>query len=195
MKINYYNTPQFSLDKRFNERQWNVGSDPRINRRTKRGFKIKFKTILWIIFWTAIIIAGQYVDRGYLTPAKALQAPTSEVKVESVETPTPQKEVINKPLSIEDKIRAKFGSAGDKFVAIGRCESNLTANRIGDDYVIRGLHAPSVGVFQIRLLDGRPSREWLLNEDNNIQYAFDMFSKQGTRPWLYCGNHWKEFVK
>jgi len=190
----YYNGKLMeTTDGRFNKKQSQFGSDPRINK-TKKVFKIKLKTILWAMFWIAIIVLGQFVDRGLITPQKALEAPITKVQakdgVSTVSTP-----IVENKLSIKDKILKKFGTDGIKMAAVATCESNMTADRIGDSYPIHGQIIPSVGVFQIRLLKDRPSKEWLLNEDNNISYAAGMYKSQGLTPWLWCGNHYKQFVK
>lgn len=77
-----------------------------------------------------------------------------------------------------DKIRAKFGANADKALAIASCESGMRSSAVGDvglAYWQNGVkYGESFGLFQIRYLPGRPSPEWLLNADNNIQKAFEM---------------------
>ena len=69
-------------------------------------------------------------------------------------------------------------------IKIFTCESGLNPSSINNnpntgDY--------SVGISQINLIGNlrksRPPEEWLLNPKNNIDYAFEMYQKQGFKPW------------
>lgn len=66
---------------------------------------------------------------------------------------------------------------------IMQCESGGNSQAIGDNYPIGGIHAPSIGLMQIRALPGRPSPDWLLIPENNISYAYDLYSRSGWQPW------------
>lgn len=48
----------------------------------------------------------------------------------------------------------------------------------------------SYGLFQINLYGNlaneRPSAEWLLVPENNVQYAYELWKKHGWRPWGVC---------
>lgn len=62
-------------------------------------------------------------------------------------------------------------------------ESSGNANAVGDNYPIRGQTIPSVGLFQIRTLPGRPSAEQLKDPEFNVRYAAQMWKTQGWKPW------------
>jgi hypothetical protein len=62
-------------------------------------------------------------------------------------------------------------------------ESGGKADAIGDNFPIRGQTIPSVGLFQIRTLPGRPSAQQLSDPDFNVKYAAQMFKEQGWGPW------------
>lgn len=54
---------------------------------------------------------------------------------------------------------------------------------VGDDYPIKGQTIPSVGLFQIRTLPGRPDKEILMNPEENVKYAAQLWKDQGWSPW------------
>jgi hypothetical protein len=62
-------------------------------------------------------------------------------------------------------------------------ESGGNPGAIGDNYPIRGQTIPSVGLFQIRTLPGRPTAQQLSNPEYNVQYAANMWRSQGWSPW------------
>lgn len=80
-------------------------------------------------------------------------------------------------------IRNKFGVQADNAIKVATCESGLRSNAVGDAFWIGGIYAESIGIFQIRLLAGRPSKEWLMNANNNVDYAYNMWKSQGWGPW------------
>lgn len=85
-----------------------------------------------------------------------------------------------KPMTIEEKIRAKFPEDPDYAVKIAKCESSMnpkainTKNRNGSvDY----------GLFQINSVHGYTAN-YLLDADNNLRIARELFDRQGWRPWV-----------
>lgn len=60
---------------------------------------------------------------------------------------------------------------------IAKCESGLRPDAIGD-------HGTSIGVMQIHL-PAHPSvtKEQMLDPEQNIAYAKQVFDKSGVRPW------------
>jgi hypothetical protein len=69
-----------------------------------------------------------------------------------------------------------------------RAESGCNPSAIGDQYTIRGLYAPSCGLFQIRTLQGRPTCEQLQNPATNIEWAIKLYRASGWQPWSVCKN-------
>jgi hypothetical protein len=67
-------------------------------------------------------------------------------------------------------------------------ESGGRSDAVGDNYPIRGETIPSVGLFQIRTLPGRPTAEQLKNPELNVKYAADMQKNQGWGPWTVAHN-------
>lgn len=72
--------------------------------------------------------------------------------------------------------------------AICLAESSGNPNAVGDLSVIGGIYAPSYGLMQIRALVGRPDKEQLLDPEFNMQYAYDLWSRQGWKPWSAYNN-------
>ncbi|MYE37957.1 MAG: lytic transglycosylase domain-containing protein [Candidatus Spechtbacteria bacterium SB0662_bin_43] len=67
------------------------------------------------------------------------------------------------------------------------CESGRNPNAIFINYTTRDY---SIGLFQINLFQDlarhRPSVEWLLVPENNVAYAYKLWSEDGWRPWYNC---------
>ena len=80
---------------------------------------------------------------------------------------------------IKDKIRETFGAEADRAILVAECESNLDAGPVGD----KNTPHHSIGIFQIRLLEGRPDQAWLEDPINNITYAHEMYLIQSWQPW------------
>lgn len=68
-------------------------------------------------------------------------------------------------------------------LAIAKAESGCRTDAVGDNYPIRGLHAPSCGLFQVRSLKGRPSCEALKDPSTNIYWAYKIYKGQGLKAW------------
>ena len=112
--------------------------------------------------------------------------------------------VVSKPVIVEPvsaPARASSGSCADYLPiiqkydwnagiaqAIMRAESSCVAGNVGDNYPIRGLHAPSCGLFQVRTLAGRPSCEQLKDPETNVAWAYRLYSESGWSPWTVFNN-------
>lgn len=85
--------------------------------------------------------------------------------------------------AIVEYINKKFGKEAPLALAIADCESHLRPEAVGDGNLTFSYngkeYGKSYGVFQIRHLRGRPEPEYLLNAKNNIDYAHEIYSKQG----------------
>lgn len=69
---------------------------------------------------------------------------------------------------------------------IMKAESSCNPSSVGDNYPIRGLLAPSCGLFQIRTLSSRPSCEALKDPATNIAWAYRIYQGQGYPAWTVC---------
>lgn len=71
--------------------------------------------------------------------------------------------------------------------AVMQAESGCRSDAVGDGhitYVQNGVtYGMSCGLYQIRILPGRPSCEQLKNPGENIAYAGQLFAKSGWYPW------------
>lgn len=85
-------------------------------------------------------------------------------------------------------IRKHFGASSGIALRVAKAESGCNPLAVGDNYAIRGLHAPSCGLFQIRTLSGRPSCEQLKNPETNVKWAKRLFLASGWQPWSVCKN-------
>lgn len=76
-------------------------------------------------------------------------------------------------------------------VRIARCESGLDPHTVGDSLLpstvaykaLRMPYGESIGIFQIRLLPGRPGKEFLQEVDHNIAYAKQLLDARKYQPW------------
>lgn len=86
--------------------------------------------------------------------------------------------------AIKQYITEVFGNEAGIAIKIAQCESGLNPNAYNGNV---GTGDNSVGIFQINILGAlaksRPSKDWLLIATNNIDYAYQMYSKQGWAPW------------
>lgn len=73
-------------------------------------------------------------------------------------------------------------------MAIMKAESSCVPTKVGDNYPIRGLHAPSCGLFQVRTLSSRPSCQALKDPATNIAWAYRIYQGQGLKAWSVYSN-------
>lgn len=127
------------------------------------------------------IVSVQEIEEPQLTKYEVVQAvqPTQE---------EPKKKGCE---AHRDEI-AKYDWNVDLMVAIMKAESGCRTTAVGDNYPIRGLHAPSCGLFQIRTLGGRPSCEALKDPATNIAWAYRIYQGQGLGAWsVYSSGKYK----
>ena len=103
---------------------------------------------------------------------------------------TYEKEVVEivEPPTVEEMI-AEYDWNVEHALIIASCESGMRVDVVNDDPSTRDY---SVGLFQVNLYgnlkDHRPSEEWLKIPENNIEYAYKLWSqtKSFNRHWVNC---------
>jgi hypothetical protein len=69
-------------------------------------------------------------------------------------------------------------------IEVMRLESGCRPDAVGDTHLLINEHqGMSCGLFQVRVLDGRPSCESLKNPKTNIEWAYKIYKEQGLRAW------------
>ncbi|HBI50251.1 MAG TPA: hypothetical protein DDY21_00155 [Candidatus Moranbacteria bacterium] len=108
----------------------------------------------------------------------------------------------NVPSSVEAELESlisrEFGDDGELMIAIAKAESNLQPERVGDLHLTfnNGTMGMSCGLFQIRVLDGRPDCDSLKNPEFNIKWAKKIKESQGLTAWtVYNNGRYLEFLK
>jgi hypothetical protein len=86
-------------------------------------------------------------------------------------------------------IQQVWGRAWRIGVAIARCESGLRPAAV--HYNRNGTW--DAGLFQINQIHGIPKAQ-LLNPSVNARYAYQLYVKQGTRPWRASQRCWARVV-
>jgi len=81
---------------------------------------------------------------------------------------------------------SKYDWNVEVMMKIMRAESSCNPAVVGDNYPIRGLLAPSCGLFQIRTLSSRPSCDELKDPATNIAWAYRIYQSQGYPAWSVC---------
>jgi len=84
-----------------------------------------------------------------------------------------------KELSTEDKIKEVFGQDAKMALAIAQCESQMDSQRIGDTNMAKF----SYGLFQINQTWHDYPAKTLLDADENIRIAHEIFLKDGWQRW------------
>lgn len=113
------------------------------------------------------------------------------------------------PFTIEGYIKEVFKENGDLMIEIAKCESGLNPETIGDKHLMGWLDGEylgdSIGVFQIRSGNAPGTydksawnrarangmsvvefREKLTDPVYNIEYAKQIFDRQGVGAWWNC---------
>jgi hypothetical protein len=89
-------------------------------------------------------------------------------------------------LTLEEQILETFN--GDQTaVAIAKAESGMRADAVGDGHLTFWKNGKemgmSCGVFQVRVLEGRPDCETLKDSKENIKYAKQIYDRVGWSAW------------
>ena len=133
---------------------------------------------IWGVVFTSLPPSASFV---YENPSPLILEASAAVVVEE------------RPVTIEEKIKSVFGADSEKALKIARCESQLNHLAVGDHkiaYVKDGKeYGKSYGVFQIRSLPGRPEPTELFDRDFNIEYAYQVYQRQGWDAWMWCSNN------
>lgn len=124
------------------------------------------------------------VATGAVDPTQA-PVPSATPTPTAVPTPiqTKKPKMVYHNAEIEAKIRKVFGENGDIAVHIAFCESSL--NPLAESKT-----SSATGLFQILSRLHNIPKEILLNPDENIRIAHEMFTRQGTRPWAASAHCW-----
>lgn len=125
-----------------------------------------------------------------------VRAEAQQVTTEAVEatdpTPSPQPVNIIEPEAPKvgcEKYRhliEQYDWDTEVFLQIAKAESGCNPLAVGDDYPIRGLHAASCGLFQVRTIAGRPTCEALKDPATNVEWAHKIYKGQGYVAWSVC---------
>lgn len=144
-----------------------------------------------------VVICAPQLDKQLgettTTVARHVQLVT-EIKVE---TPSPVVEATpivptqNYPKQGCEAYRAEISRYDwnvETAIRVMKAESGCNTNAVGDNYPIRGEIIPSIGLFQIRTLRGRPSSEALKDPATNIAWAYKLYQASRWQPWSVCKN-------
>lgn len=94
-------------------------------------------------------------------------------------------------LTIDEKIEKAFGKDAKIMLAIAKAESHLNREAIN----VNNNKTIDVGIFQINSVHNY-SLEFLLDVDNNIQVAKEIFEKQGFEGWAsYNNDSFKKYLR
>jgi len=97
-------------------------------------------------------------------------------------------------VSIEDKIREAFPENADLMLAIAKAESNLIPDAINETDEHNGCLG-SFGLFQVGCVH-TDDTEALLDVDTNIEYAKEVYEKQGLTAWgVYTSGAYLAYLK
>jgi hypothetical protein len=103
--------------------------------------------------------------------------------------------------SIETLIRQAWAGTGEEEIAlaIAKSESGLRADAKGDlpiQFYHEGkLMGHSCGIFQIRVLPGRPDCETLKDPKFNVEYARKLYDRSHFQPWSnYKNERYLQFL-
>ena len=128
--------------------------------------------IIWGVVFTSLPISTSFIVEN---PSPLRIDTVQAISMKPVE-----------PVSIEDKIKAAFGDEAGIALAVAKSESGLR-NVKGDiplEYQYEGRTiGHSCGIFQIRVLPGRPNCEELMDVDTNIAYAKKIHDRVGFSAW------------
>lgn len=124
-------------------------------------------------------------DMGNTGRVEKIEAGEDSVKAES---------------SPEQLIKEVFGDKADIAIAIAKAESGLNPEAVGDLHITfeknGKLMGMSCGLFQVRILEGRPDCETLKNPKENVEYAKRIYEARGDfTAWsAYTNGAYKKYL-
>ena len=157
--------------------------------------------ILIVIYVASVIWKGRYnyFVTTYTVKSHIYQANPEEASTEAPD-PCGLKDVIcegEKVAKLQEvpqgkegivsMISEEFGDDAKVAIAVARAESGLNPETKGDTHIEferdGKIMGHSCGLFQIRVLPGRPDCETLKDPKFNIEYAKKLFDRSGFQPW------------
>lgn len=150
----------------------------------------KQKALAQTIFTAiAIITVNQFIDGQKLPKVydSLRELPVINSSIEFKEQSEEVVEVADGEESLdsspEQLIRKEFGDKADIALAIAKAESGLNPEAVGDMHITfekdGKLMGMSCGIFQVRILEGRPDCETLKNPKENVEYAKRIYEARG----------------
>lgn len=156
--------------------------------------------ILWYLISPAVL-APQQPQSNHTNDVQTLSEPVkdepkTEKVIEAVITKTePPKPLYTVGGGCEQyrKLISEHFKDVHTAMAVMQAESGCNSQTVGDTTLtFKNANGETIGMscglFQIRILPGRPSCEWLKDPVNNITYAGNMQHNQGWRPWSAYNN-------
>lgn len=137
---------------------------------------------------------------GYVGFNISLSAPEISLKWESAPVTYEQRAqakfeakeaIIEKELTIEEKIAKMFPENPEVMIAVAKAESNL--NPFATNRNTNG--SRDIGIFQINSIHGNSDLE-MFNVDKNLEAARKIYEKQGVTAWSAVNNgSYLKFIK
>lgn len=149
-----------------------------IRKREQYFYKV-LQIILGIlmIIWIVSIVSILFGSRTVVIKNTAVQAST----IDREDSLVGVRDIPD--LSIEDKIRNKFGDKGEIFISIAKAESGMNTKA----YNVNTNKTVDIGLFQINSVHGYDVQK-LFDVDYNIQCAYEIYQRQGITAWSSVNN-------
>nr|DAV53529.1 MAG TPA: hypothetical protein [Caudoviricetes sp.] len=138
-----------------------------------------------------MVLAGFLFFMALAPSSKPASTPVEAKKIVQAAKPAPQDVKPLTDLDIVVREVGKYDWDAHVMLAIAKAESNLRKDAIGDTnitYVRNGrTYGYSVGVFQIRILEGREACD-TFDIPTNVSCAYRVYKSQGLRAWSVFTN-------
>lgn len=171
------------------------------SRKAQKGLLIIAGTITIITLANILINIAQAAPESLVYENKHIDFGTG-IETESAEDTPEQKDEAEDGIavnSISQMIAEKFPEDPKTAIAIAQAESGLRSDAVGDkhiEFVKDGkVMGHSCGIFQVRVLEGRPDCESLKDVEKNLEYARKLYDSHGWKPWSAFNNQsFKKFL-
>lgn len=127
---------------------------------------------------------------------QTVQAKANETTTDISQEPSPQPPTVtvseSHPIGCENyrTLVARYNWNVNVALNVMRAESGCNPSAIGDGhltYYQNGTkYGMSCGMFQVRILPGRPSCNEMHEPSKNIAYAYNLYKARGWTPWSVC---------